>query len=165
MAGLFEVFSLNVIHLLRFPLWPPSQRVDWFWLSSTLKLDGLGRACQSLQEETALTVRGRPLQYAEALAEANLMSFLRKHHLVWLGSLGWDPACQPTEGCVCTLMGLLEPGWKWKRAGHSLLDAQLRRQVQKQISHVLFNALLVARPSLLGSWGVVGGWGQSAPLA
>lgn len=38
-----------------------------------------------------------------------------------------------------------------------LSDAQLRRQVQGQISHVLLNAPLVARPSLPGSWGVVGG--------
>lgn len=43
-------------------------------------------------------------------------------------------------------------------------DAQLRCQVQRQISHVLFNAPLVARPSLPGSRGVAGG-GQGAPLA
>lgn len=66
---------------------------------------------------------------------------------------------------VCTLTGLLEPGWKWKCAGRSLSDAQLRRQVQRQISHVLFNAPLVARPSLPGSWGVVGVWGKGVPLA
>lgn len=62
-------------------------------------------------------------------------------------------------------MGLLESGWKWKCAGRSLSDAQLRRQVQKQISHVLCNAPLVARPSLPGPWSVAGGWGQAAPLA
>ena len=102
---------------------------------------------------------GRAWHCAEALVVVNLVSFLRKHHLVCRpGSPGWDPACQQTKECLCTLMGLREPQTLCVKRVQELSDAQLRcqvlgwawpsRQVQCEISRVPFNARLAARPVL-----------------
>lgn len=67
--------------------------------------------------------------------------------------------CLSANKGMCLHLNGPTGAWLEVEVCKALSDAQLRRQVQKQISHVLFNAPLVARPSLPGSWGVAGGWG------
>lgn len=70
----------------------------------------LSVTCQSPHREATLTVMGRARHCARALEAVNLVSSLRKHHLVCRPrSPGWDPACQQTMECLCTLMGLGSP--------------------------------------------------------
>lgn len=73
--------------------------------------------------------------------------------------------CLSANRGMCLHLNGPTGAWLEVEVCRALSDAQLRCQVQRQISHVLFNAPLVARLSLLGSWGVVWGWWQGAPLA